>query len=426
MVMVTFIPLGTTIIAGAFTVILARQYLARRKVHQLIWTVAMSLFTVGVFVEFAMSTEFIGASALFFKLYYLSIGPQVGLLGAGVLYLLSPKWGRISLYSVVGLSAALLAMGSTAHVELSAFETRFQESVAYGIREGVRAFPTPVRTLTILLNIIGGTLLIGGALFSFAVNRKRYYALFLAFGGILNAVGGSLLGIVGNPDVFFEFEFLGAVLLFTGFMMSYRSRVGAPLGIEEDSMMVSMRARMVAMSGVLSGFYLTYAFMSSVALGRFVQGVDIHFVRALVLTILVVRLGKPWGASTLGFISAILLAVAPFSSPDKIFLIPATLAAGVVFDLVLMAGNYRENVLKKSRIGIAAALSGSAESLIVVGGLISVGWPFADSVALLQFAFGTASPILLFTFLIGRNIVMSILGASLGRVVLKRMRRSEQ
>src|SRR3970040_464069 len=125
MVMVTFIPLGTTIIAGAFTIILARQYLVRRKVHQLIWTVAMSLFTVGVFVEFAMSTEFIGASALFFKLYYLSIGPQVGLLGAGVLYLLSPKWGRISLYSVVGLSAALLAMGSTAPVDLSAVESRF-------------------------------------------------------------------------------------------------------------------------------------------------------------------------------------------------------------------------------------------------------------------------------------------------------------
>ncbi len=424
--MVTFIPLGTSIIASVFTVILARQYLMRRKVHQLVWTVAMSLFTVGVLVEFAMSTEFIGISSLFFKIYYLSIGPQVGLLGAGVLYLLSPKWGRISLYAVVGLSTVLLATGVTAEIDLSTFQASFQKSVAYGIRDGVRAFPSYVRGQTILLNIIGGVLLIGGALFSFAVNRKRYYALFLAGGGILNGVGGSLLGILGNPDVFFEFEFLGAVLLFTGFMMSYRSRLGAPLGVEENSTMVSMRARMVAMSGVLSGFYLMYAFMSSVALGRFFQGVDIHFVRALVLTIVAVRLAKPWGASTLGFISAILLAVAPFSSPDKIFLIPATLAAGVVFDLVLMAGRYEENVLKKSRVAIAAALSGLAESLIVVGGLISVGWPFADSAALLQFVLGAASPILLFTFLVGRNIIMSVLGASLGRVVLRRMRRSEK
>lgn len=420
--MVTFIPLGTTIISSAFTVILARQYLERRKVHQLIWTVAMGLFTLGTFVEFMMSTELVGASALFFKLYYLSIGPQVGLLGAGVIYLLAPKWGRILLYTVLGLSATLLATGITVNVDLTAFQSSFQTSVAHGIREGVRAFPLHVRIFTILLNSLGGTLLIGGALFSFAVNRKRIYALFIAGGGILNVIGGYLLGIVGNPNVFFEFEFLGAVLLFTGFMMSYRSRVGAPLGIEEDSIMVSMRARMIAMSGVLSGFYLMYAFTSSVALGRFLQGVDIHLVRALVLTIVAARLGRPWGPSTIGFISAILIAVAPFSSPDKIFLIPATLAAGIVFDLMLMLGRYEENVLNRFRVGVAAAVSGTAESLIVLGGLLAIGWPFTDSANFLKFIIGTASPILLFGFLVGRNIAMSLVGASLGRVIIRRMR----
>ena len=421
--MTSFIPLGTTILATAFALVLAHQYLSRHRVHQLMWAVAMGLFAEATLVEFSMHPEILGPSTLLFKLYYLSVGPQVGLLGVGVAYLLSPTWGRRLLVVVLILSAGLLLTGVPASIDRSALQPGFESSVVTGIREGVRAFPFHVRIFTILLNSLGGLLLIGGAIFSYIVNRRRTYALFIAGGGILNAVGGTLLGIIGNPEVFFEFEFLGAVMLFTGFMLIYRSPTGGAADLQDAGAVATVRARMVAMSGVLSGLYLIYAFSSSVLGGAYLQGVDIHLVRALVLTVIGMRLGRPGGATSVGFVSAMLLAIAPFSSPDKLLLVPATLVAGLVFDLALIRGGYERNVRSRLRVSVAAVLSGAAESVIVVGGLYTIGWPFAQSVALLETVFGAAPTVLLLTFLVGRNFAMSFIGGWLGRIVMGRLTR---
>jgi hypothetical protein len=38
----------------------------------------------------------------------------------------------------------------------------------------------------------------------------------------MNAVGGILLGVLGDPDVFLYFEFIGIVIFYIGFVMSSR------------------------------------------------------------------------------------------------------------------------------------------------------------------------------------------------------------
>lgn len=189
------------------------------------------LFALGAFLEFVMST--VTVTGPLFDLYYVSIGPETGLLGAGVVYLLRPRLGKYVLYAVIALSAALLISVAVWPVGLSGvvtgvpgpaltYEQWFQSSVVYGIAFAVGAFAAVPREITMVLNVAGAILLVGGGLFSFAVDRKRYYALLIAAGALMNAVGGILLGILGIPGVFFYFEFLGIVLFFLGFLMSSR------------------------------------------------------------------------------------------------------------------------------------------------------------------------------------------------------------
>lgn len=182
----------------------------------------MTLFTLGALLEFLMNPGIFGPSELAVKLYYLTVGPQVSLLGTGVLLLISPKWGRRALSVIVVLSALLVIMGSVLSLDISKAVESFQTSVVFGISAASRSFSEPIKLLTVVLNVYGAIMLIGGSLFSFIRDRKRTFALMIAAGGLLNAVGGTLLGIFGNPEIFLEFELLGAVALFAGFIMSYR------------------------------------------------------------------------------------------------------------------------------------------------------------------------------------------------------------
>jgi len=226
---VAIVPLGSAVVASSFAATLGRQYVSGRRFHQLIWTVSMSLFALGAFLEFVMS--FVTVTGPLFDLYYLSIGPQVGLLGAGVVYLLKPRFGRYVLYAVVALVAGLTLSVLAWPVDISGLVTGvpgpamtyqewFQVSVVYGIYFAVAAFSQVPRDFTLVLNSAGAVLVIGGGVLSFVLDRRRYYALLIAAGALMNAIGGVLLGILGDPDVFLYLEFIGIVIFFLGFLMS--------------------------------------------------------------------------------------------------------------------------------------------------------------------------------------------------------------
>ena len=217
--------------AAIFALTLANQYERHRKFHQLIWTISMALFSIGAFLEFVMSSVLV--TGPLFDLYYLLIGPQVGLLGAGVVYLLKPRFGKYALYVVLVFSAALLASVLIWPVDISGtvtgvpgsvmtYQQWFQSSVVYGIYYAVAAFAMIPRDITQALNSLGTILVVGGGVLSFVLDRKRYYALLIALGALMNAIGGIMLGVLGDPDVFLYFEFIGIVIFYLGFVMSSR------------------------------------------------------------------------------------------------------------------------------------------------------------------------------------------------------------
>ncbi len=216
-----YYPLLTALVAFVFTLFLARQFIKRRKRHQILWTVAMLFYALSALMEFLMNRNIIGANATVFRVYYILAAPLVGLLGAGVVYLLVRK--KIADYFlgfVIMLSIGLAIGGLIVPVDSSVLLKSFSGELAEGFRAATQAYPMWVRVFSIILNFVGGTILIGGALYSFIRDRTRTYNLLIVLGAILPMIGGSLMGLLGNPNLFFEFELGGTVFLFLGFVFS--------------------------------------------------------------------------------------------------------------------------------------------------------------------------------------------------------------
>ncbi|MFQ6075342.1 MAG: hypothetical protein ACE5Z5_04300 [Candidatus Bathyarchaeia archaeon] len=174
-------------------------------------------------MEFLMNTDVMGASVSIFRVYYILAAPLVGLLGAGVVYLLVRR--RVAKYFlafVVVLSIGLAITGLTTPLDESIILESFSGELGEAFRTASHAYPMTVRIFSIILNSVGGTILIGGALYSYLRDRSRTYNLLIALGAVMPMIGGSALGFFGNPDVFFEFELGGTVFLFLGFLFSDR------------------------------------------------------------------------------------------------------------------------------------------------------------------------------------------------------------
>jgi hypothetical protein len=216
-------PLFTTVVALAFTVSLYRQYLRRRKTHQLLWTIALLFYGIAAFMEFLMNADVLGPSVAVFKVYYVLSAPLVGLLGSGVMYLLVDRRKAEIFTAIIGLlSVALIVTGMLEPLDQGALEEAFNGPLGEAFRQAVHAYPMSVRRYAIVINIVGGLALILGALYSYLRDRRRTYNILIFIGGILPMIGGSLLGIFGDPNLFFELELLGTAFLYAGFIYSDR------------------------------------------------------------------------------------------------------------------------------------------------------------------------------------------------------------
>ncbi|MFQ6134798.1 MAG: hypothetical protein ACE5KU_03155, partial [Nitrososphaerales archaeon] len=180
------------------------------------------LYAVAAFMEYLANPEVTGPSVTLIKIYYVSAAPLVGLLGAGVLYLLVRRTVANAYFAIVIiLSLALLVGGGSANLSEEDIAAGFEENLPEGFRAASTSFPfVAARLPFILLSSTGGILLVGGALYSYVRDRSRTYNIPLILGGLFPSIGGTLLGILNNPDVFFEFELAGAIFLFLGFVMS--------------------------------------------------------------------------------------------------------------------------------------------------------------------------------------------------------------
>lgn len=219
----TYIPYLSTLVTFAFTVAVYNRYRQRGGTHLLLWALGLLFYGVGTLSEVVLSLSF---NVFVLKIWYLTGAMLTAAwLGMGTVHLLIRK-GNVAqvttwVLTVVSLLAFLLVLvaptlSASYNVTLPASE-QYKDILT---RSGMTIF------LTIILNIYGTLTLVGGAIYSaFLFWRKKILAnrmfgnVLIAAGALSPAMGGTLLK-AGYTDMLYISEFIGAILMFIGFVMS--------------------------------------------------------------------------------------------------------------------------------------------------------------------------------------------------------------
>ncbi len=160
------------------------------------------------------SAILIGWTVPVYKLYYFSAIVLTGFLGVGTVGLLFSHRRAYRPYVLYVVYTTLL-FGL-----LVVFAAVNEALLATSPVVGGLAFPDNVRIWTLPINIPGGIAFIGGAAWSFWVTR-RPYALYIALGALIPAVGGTLARFA--LPFFLPFtDFFGIVFLSAGVYLSAR------------------------------------------------------------------------------------------------------------------------------------------------------------------------------------------------------------
>jgi len=220
-----YLPILSTIVTFAFALAVFNRFKVRHGAHLLLWSIGLVLYAIGTLTEVISLFTF---SPLALKLWYLSGAMLTAAwLGQGTINLLVRRRGIAPTLNiilvVVSLLAVVLVLMAPITSASAAFNTAEPLSAQYKdilTRSGV------VVLLTILLNTYGTFTLVGGAIYSaFIFWRKRVLFnrmvgnILIAIGAILPAMGGTFVQM-GLPDFLYVSEFLGAILMYVGFLQA--------------------------------------------------------------------------------------------------------------------------------------------------------------------------------------------------------------
>jgi hypothetical protein len=208
------VPFFAGVVAGLFASKVWGQWSVRRRPHQLAWASGLTLYATATLVDAYVAVE--GWSIPVYRLFFAVAAANVGLLGLGTILLTrSGHWGRgFAVIVIVGTLVA--AMGQFA-VPL--------EGVALDGTAKHIPFPQPARIAFLVLNIVGGLALIGGAVLSWWQTRQLG-VLLIGAGALLPFLGGSLSSI-DVIDMRVLLQFLGIGVMFLGYL---RGREALPRG----------------------------------------------------------------------------------------------------------------------------------------------------------------------------------------------------
>ncbi|MBI4318936.1 MAG: hypothetical protein HY675_10630 [Chloroflexi bacterium] len=211
-----YLPLLSTVISLVFAAAVFSQWLSRRKVYQLVWTLGLLAFGISAGCEFVVGVW--GLSDPVYRLWYLIGAVSVAAyLGVGTIYLLAPRRFAHTVMAMLVLAWLYAATRVvTVPVALDAV-------VGSAILTGA-GMPNDVRLMTPVFNVFGTAALVGGAAYSAWIFWQRRIMpqrvvsnILIAIGAALPASGGTLLRF-GIPDVFYLMEFLGVTIIFIGFL----------------------------------------------------------------------------------------------------------------------------------------------------------------------------------------------------------------
>ena len=223
-------------ITGIFAFMVLRRWSQKRRPHLLAWGIGLTMYFLGTLSQVILSLAW---SPFFFGLWYWSGALMVApWLGQGTAYLLIRR-GSIAR----NIQMALILVGIMT-LPWTIFATEFNDSAWYrgsdmteiykdhtvdgelvaGIMEG-EARGT-VRFFSPIMNVWGTILLVGGAIYSARLFRRKQIMRnrvvgnwYIALGGLMPALAGVLIR-AGDPSFKYMGEMLGAILIFVGFTIA--------------------------------------------------------------------------------------------------------------------------------------------------------------------------------------------------------------
>jgi hypothetical protein len=201
--------------SAAFATAVLRQYVARRRLHQLAWGVGLAMFALA---SLALTTGVAaGWTPVGFKVYYL-FGAMLNVpwLALGTVSLLAgPLARRAYLAGLAVFTAASTVLLALAEVGAADLTGRVPEGKAF--------LPVPVRVLAVLGNTVGTVVVVGGAVASgLALRhrrelRSRFEGNLLVALGVLLAAGGGVFAFLDRSDKLAAGLALGASVMYAGF-----------------------------------------------------------------------------------------------------------------------------------------------------------------------------------------------------------------
>ena len=226
-------------VTGFFAVVVLRRWYARRRPHLLWWGLGLVFYFLATFSQVVLALVW---SPFFFALWYwsgaLMVAPTLGL---GTAYLLIRR-GNIARNMMV----TLVLIGAMT-LPWTMFLTPFNEDAwepgvdmtqifkdveedGVVVQEGIMSGSArgTVRFFVPIMNIWGTVLLVGGAIYSARLFRKKQIMRnrvignwLIAAGGLFPAFAGALIRL-GDPSFKYFGEMAGAIFIFVGFLYATR------------------------------------------------------------------------------------------------------------------------------------------------------------------------------------------------------------
>jgi hypothetical protein len=222
-------PLATAVLGFIFFALVFAQWLARRRAHQLAWSVGLLMYAVAASLE--VWSEWSDTwDPTVYRIYIVLAASLVGFLGLGSLYLLTRRrlWGDLYLAFVL-ICLVIFFVGVFTHPLV---ESKLVPGISVG-GQALGPSMTFPRLMSLPFNITGSVFLIGGAVISvWRFARKREYA-YRMWANVLIAVGALLIAFIGSrarlgdTTGLYAGEMVASALLLAGFLMAGTLERGA-------------------------------------------------------------------------------------------------------------------------------------------------------------------------------------------------------
>jgi hypothetical protein len=197
---------------------LLRQYAQRQRPHTLWYAVGLLLTAVAAFPEIYAKLFDGHLITPLWWIYWVAASSLVGFLAVGTAYLVSPAFGKITLWSVILLTVIL------------AVATVMTAGPAPALIEAATLNKAPnavIKTPFLIQNIAGALLIFGGAIMSY-LKTRGLYAIWIALGTAVFSSGGAAAGMFSFPGIFYFTQTAGIILLYFGVSQSTAPRKPQP------------------------------------------------------------------------------------------------------------------------------------------------------------------------------------------------------